>query len=106
MTYEEFSKIDLRVGVVKNAERLEGSDKLLRLMVDAGSEVRQIIAGIGKVYLPEEMVGQRIIFVANLDPRMLMGQESQGMLLAAQDAEGNPRVVTVSEKIAPGAKIR
>lgn len=84
----DFKKIDLRVATIKTAERIEGSDKLIKLSVDLGEEIRQLIAGIGKQYEPEALVDKQIIVIANLEPRMLMGLESQGMLLAAHGENG------------------
>ena len=78
-------KIDLRVGKIVSAERVEKSDKLVKLKVDIGTETRQVVAGIGKSYAPEELMGKSIVIVANLKPAKLMGIESQGMLLAASN---------------------
>jgi methionyl-tRNA synthetase len=87
-SFDEFMKLDLRVGEVKTAERVKKSDKLLRLEVDLGPlGTRQILAGIGKHYAPEDLVGKRIAVLANLPPRKMMGLESQGMVLAAGDGE-------------------
>lgn len=92
ISIEDFQKIDLRVGLVRSAERVKKSDKLLRLMVDVGeAEPRQVVAGIGKAYTPESLVGRRIMLLCNLKPAKLMGVESQGMLLAA--GPGGERVV-------------
>jgi methionyl-tRNA synthetase len=89
ITYEDFSKVELRVAAVLSAERVPKSDKLLKLSVDAGDPApRQIIAGIGQHHEPETLIGKRVIIVANLKPRKLMGLESQGMVLAASDADG------------------
>ncbi|MEM0165109.1 MAG: methionine--tRNA ligase subunit beta [Saccharolobus sp.] len=109
ITIDDFSKVDLRVGMVKQAERIEGT-RLLRLIVDLGSEQRQIIAGLGEYYSPEELVNKRIIVIANLKPRIIRGFESQGMLLAAgckdDEAKGiKPRILTVDGEIPPGTKI-
>ena len=101
--YEEFAKLDLRVARVLECTRVEGSNKLLRLLVDIGTEKRQIIAGIGRGYAPEGLVGKEIVIIANLDYRKLAGLESQGMLLAAGEAE--IALLTVDREIAPGAKI-
>jgi methionyl-tRNA synthetase len=88
VTIDDFSKLDLRVGEVRSAERVAKSDKLLRLQVDLGPlGVRQILAGIGKHYAPEDLVGKRIAVLANLPPRKMMGLESQGMVLAAGDGD-------------------
>ncbi|BDB97335.1 methionine--tRNA ligase [Saccharolobus caldissimus] len=109
ITIDEFAKIDLRVGIVKQAERIEGT-RLLKLIVDLGSEQRQIIAGLGEYYKPEELLNKRIIIIANLKPRIIRGFESQGMLLAAgckeDEAKGiKPRVLTIDGEVPPGTKI-
>ena len=105
--YSDFQKLDLRVGKVISAERVHGSEKLLKLMVDLGAEIgeRQIIAGVGKVYSPEDMAGREIIIVANLETRSLMGLESQGMLLAADDESG-PILLRPDKDALPGSKIK
>ena len=107
ITYEEFSKIDLRVGKIVKAERIEGSKKLLRLEVDIGGEIRQIVAGIAEYYAPEQLVGKKVIVVCNLQPKKIFGVESQGMLLAA-DVNGRPYLLTVDkeEEVPPGSKVR
>ncbi len=87
ISYEEFSKVDLRVAVVLEAERVPGADKLLKLKIDLGSETRQIVAGIAEQYSPEEMIGKRIVVVANLKPAKIRGVESKGMLLAGKDGK-------------------
>ena len=104
ISYEEFKKLDLRVAKILEANRVEGSDKLLRLLVNIGTEERQIIAGIGKTYDPEFLVGREIIIVANLEPRTLMGLESQGMLLAANDQ--GPVLLMPEKEVPPGATIQ
>lgn len=106
ISYDEFAKLDLRVVRVVNAERVAGSEKLLRLEVEMGSvSTRHIIAGIGKAYDPETLMGKEIIIVANLEPRMLMGLESEGMLLAARDAEGTPVLLGTEKDVPAGSKI-
>lgn len=106
VSYDDFSKLDFRVVRVASAERVAGSEKLLRLEADMGDGVtHQIIAGIGKVYAPETLAGKEIIIVANLEPRMIMGLESQGMLLAARDAEGMPVLLCAEKDVPPGSKI-
>jgi methionyl-tRNA synthetase len=84
---EDFMKVDLRVGKIVEAVRVEKSEKLVKLKVDIGAETRQVVAGIGKSYTPEELLGKTIVIVANLKPAKLMGIESQGMLLAASNAD-------------------
>jgi methionyl-tRNA synthetase len=103
MTIDEFQKMDLRVGTIVSASRVEGSEKLLKLSVDVG-EPRQIISGIAKSYAPEDLVGKQVVIIANLDPRMMMGMESQGMILAAHGEEGEPIVLTVEKQVPAGAK--
>ena len=88
IAFEDFAKIDLRVAQIVTAERVPGSDKLLRLTVDLGTETRQVVAGIATRYGPEEMVGRRVVVVANLAPRKIFGLESRGMILAARDGTG------------------
>jgi methionyl-tRNA synthetase len=106
MTLEEFKNCDLRVGTVLTAERVEGSDKLLKLHIALdGDESRQILSGIGKAYAPEEMIGRQVVIIANLEPRMMMGLESQGMLLAASNADGQPVILTTLSEVAPGTRI-
>lgn len=82
ITIDEFKRIDLRIGKVVGASRVEGSRKLLRLVVDLGQEKRQIIAGLAEHYKPEDLLGKYVVVVANLQPKRIMGLESQGMLLA------------------------
>jgi len=105
INFEEFQKIDLRVGKIIEAEKIEGTDKLLKLKVDLGEEERQLVAGIAKFYQPEDLIGKEIVVVANLEPKILRGVESQGMLLAA-DVEGKPVLLKPDQEVPPGTKIR
>ena len=105
ISIEDFKKVELKVARVLEASRVEGSDKLLKLKVDIGNEQRQIIAGIGKSYQPEALLSREIIIVANLEPRSLMGLESQGMLLAANDENG-PIILMPEKETPPGTGIR
>jgi methionine--tRNA ligase beta chain len=113
ITIDDFKKIELKVAKILTAERVEGSEKLLKLRVALGSEERQIIAGIGKAYAPETLVGKNIVIVTNLEPRMFtlrqdsgqVGLESQGMLLAAE-GESGPVILVPEKEISPGASIR
>ena len=105
ISLEDFQKLDLRVGKILKAERVEGSEKLLKLEIDLGSATRQIIAGIGKFYEPEKLVGREIPIVANLEPRTLMGLESQGMLLAA-DKAGEPVLLSPDQEVPSGSIIK
>lgn len=109
ITIDDFAKLDLRVGIVKSAEHIEGT-RLLKLMVDLGTETRQIISGIAEFYKPEELVGKRVILIANLKPRKIRGFESQGMILAAgckEDEEKGikPRIITVDGEVPAGTKV-
>ena len=88
LSYEEFKKLDLRVGKIVTADRVEGSDKLVKLLVDIGTGEQQILAGIGQYYAPEELANRKIVIVANLEPKEMMGMVSHGMLLAADTPEG------------------
>jgi len=101
----DFSKIELKIGTVIAAEKVEKSEKLIKLKVDIGEE-RQIVAGIGKAYTPEDLIGKKIVVLANLKPVRLMGVESQGMLLAATDSEGTLSVLTPERDVKTGAKIK
>ncbi|KKT24341.1 MAG: Methionyl-tRNA synthetase [Candidatus Magasanikbacteria bacterium GW2011_GWA2_43_9] len=105
INYEQFQQTELRAATILATERIEGSGKLLRLRVSLGEEERQILAGIGKRYTPEELIGRQIIIVANLEPRMLMGLESQGMLLAADSPDG-PVLLTPDQAVPPGVRIK
>ena len=102
---EDFAKVELKVGKVISAERVEKSDKLIKLRVDVGEE-RQVVAGIGKAYEPEYLIGKEIVIVANLKPAKLMGVESRGMLLAAGDEDGNPVVLTLDREVKPGSRVK
>ncbi|GAB5046863.1 methionine--tRNA ligase [Thermodesulfovibrio sp. TK110] len=105
ISIEDFARIKLKVGRVLEAERIKGSEKLIKIIVDIG-EKRQIVAGIGKSYCPEELVGRSIVVVSNLKPAKLMGVESQGMLLAATGSDGTISILTVDREVNPGASIK
>ncbi len=105
ITIEDFTKVELKTGKVLDAQRVEKSNKLIVMKVDTGEE-RQIVAGIGKAYTPEELVGRTIVVVTNLEPAKLMGVESNGMLLAASDEEGNLAVITPEKEIKAGARVK
>jgi methionyl-tRNA synthetase len=104
---EDFAKVELRVGVVKSAEKVAGADKLLKVLVDIGDEVRQVLAGIAPSYAPEELVGRKVVVVTNLAPRKMRGVESNGMLLAASAGpDGKAVLCTFAEEIPAGAKVK
>jgi methionyl-tRNA synthetase len=102
----DFRKIDLRVARIVAAERVPKSKKLLKLQVEVGEERRQIVAGIAQQYSAEEMVGKSVIVVFNLEPATVMGQESQGMLLAASDGAGKLVIVTPAGEIGSGSRVK
>ncbi len=109
--FSDFQKVELRVAKILSAERVEGSEKLLKLTLNAGDldeagamVSRQVIAGIGKAYAPETLAGREIVIIANLEPRMLMGLESRGMLLAASDETG-PIFLMPEREAPPGSVI-
>jgi methionyl-tRNA synthetase len=107
ITIEDFVKIDLRVAEIVVAERIPKADKLLRLEVDLGYEKRQILSGIAQWYTPEELLGRKIVIIANLAPRKMRGLESHGMLLAASHGEdGKPVLATFAENIVLGSRLR
>jgi methionyl-tRNA synthetase len=106
ITIEDFSKVELRVGLVKVAERVPKSDKLLRLEIDIGSEVRQVLAGIAEAYAPETLVGRKVVIVANLAPRKLRGMESNGMIVAASLEGGKPVLASFLEDVPVGARLK
>jgi len=107
ITIDDFLKVELRVGQIKVAEKVKGADKLLRMEVDIGTEVRQIVAGIAKAYEPEKLVGRKVVIVANLQPRKLRGLESNGMIVAASlGDDGLPVLAGFLEDIPVGAKLK
>jgi methionyl-tRNA synthetase len=108
ISIDEFAKVELRVGRVVTAEAVRKSKKLVRLEVEDGGGVRQIVAGIAKAYEPETLVGRHVVFVANLQPARLMGIESNGMVLAALDAAGQPVLLRPDdpERAPAGSAIR
>lgn len=106
ISIDDFAKVELRVGVVKLAERVPKSDKLLRLEIDIGSEVRQVVAGIAEAYAPETLVGRKVVIVANLAPRKLRGLESNGMIVAASLEGGKPVLASFLEDVPVGARLK
>lgn len=102
---DDFGKLDIRVGTVLTAEKMEKSDKLLKLTVDSGLDKRTILSGIAKHYSPEEMIGKQVVFIANLAPRKMMGLESQGMILTAEDSDGKLRLLQPNQVVKPGSTV-
>ena len=97
--------MDLRIAKITSAEKVKDAEKLVKLEIDLGQEKKQLVAGISQFYSPEELVGRKIVVVANLEPRTIKGIESQGMLLAADD-EGRPILLMPDKDVPPGTKIR
>jgi methionyl-tRNA synthetase len=105
IVFDDFAKIDLRVGTIVAAEKVEKADKLLKLSVDLGFETRTIVSGIALHFKPEDIVGKQVTVVVNLAPRKMRGIESQGMILMAEDASGKLHFVNPEEKIGEGAGV-
>ena len=103
--YDDFAKLDLRVGTVKASEKVAKADKLLKLTIDLGTETRTIVSGIALHYTPEEMVGKQVVVVVNLAPRKMKGIESQGMILTAEDKDGKLRLLKPEEAVNPGSSV-
>ncbi len=106
ISIDDFAKIELRVGQVKTAERVKGADKLLRLEVDLGTEVRQLVAGIAEAYEPEALIGRKVVVVVNLAPRKLRGLESNGMIVAASPEGGKPVLASFLEDVPVGTRLK
>jgi methionyl-tRNA synthetase len=105
ISFAEFQKLDLRIGKIIEATQVPESKKLIKILVDFGSEKRQAVAGLLKYYKPEELVGKKCVFLLNLQRRMLAGIESQCMVLAAEDEAGNVVVLQPEKDIIEGSKI-
>jgi len=105
ITFEEFSKVELRVGKILSAENLPRYNKILRLTVDLGGEKREIMSGLAKHYQPEDIVNKNVIVCTNLEPRKFGDQVSDGMILAASSENGRPILLTVVEDTMPGTQI-
>ncbi len=105
MTIDEFRKIELKVATIKKVELHSNADKLYVIEIDLGNETRQIVAGIRLHYAPEQLVGRQVVIVTNLEPAMIRGVQSNGMLLAASDDKGMS-ILTLDRPIAPGAIVK
>ncbi len=106
ISIDDFAKVELRVGEVKAAEKVKGADKLLRLEVDLGTEVRQVVAGIAESYAPELLIGRKVVIVVNLAPRKLRGLESNGMIVAASPEGGKPVLAGFLEDVPVGTRLK
>ena len=105
ITIDDFQKVEIRIGQIKSATPMTGSEKLLILKVDFGHEQRQIVSGIAKYYSPEDLLDKKVPFVTNLEPRKLMGYESHGMILAAKDSAGHFSLPEVLAEIENGTAL-
>jgi methionyl-tRNA synthetase len=105
ISIEEFAKVQMRVGQILEAEKIENSRKLIKLRVDLGTEVRQVVAGIAEAYEPASLVNRKVVIVANLKPAKLMGVESNGMIVAAS-IDGKPVLATFTEAVPNGALLK
>lgn len=105
ISFEDFQKLELRIGKILSAEKVAGSEKLVKLEVDLHEEKRQIVAGIGKTHGPETLVGREVVIAANLEPKKLMGLESQGMLLAVDIGETTVLLMPEGE-VPPGSRVK
>jgi len=102
--FSDFMKMDIRIGKIIKAERAEGTDKLMKMQVDFGSEKRQIVAGVAEFYKPEELEGKKCPFLFNLEPKFFKGHESQGMILAV-DVDDDCVLLHPNKEVEPGAKV-
>lgn len=103
---DDFKKLNIVVGTIESVEEIEGSEKLYKFTVNIGEEVRQIIGGLKLAYTKEELLGKQVVLLANLEPRMLMSLESQGMILCANDPDGKPVILSPIKPTPNGSAIR
>jgi methionyl-tRNA synthetase len=106
ITFDDFSRIDIRTATILEAEKVPKTTKLLKLKIDTGLDIRTIVSGIAEYYEPEAIIGKQISIVANLEPRKIKGIESQGMILMAEDNDGKLVMVTPSDKVSNGSMIK
>jgi methionyl-tRNA synthetase len=104
--FEDFQKLDIRVGKVVECSKVKKTDKLLQFKIDDGLKGRTIVSGIARYYNPEDLVGKEICFIANLAPRTFKGIESQGMILSAEDADGRLVVIGPQGEVRPGVQVK
>jgi methionine--tRNA ligase beta chain len=105
ISIDDFKKVEMRIGEIISAEAVEGSEKLLKLKVNFGTEERQVVSGIAKYVTPDSIVGKRFAFATNLEPRALMGLESQAMILAVGGGEEGPFAILQAQDASPGAVV-
>jgi methionyl-tRNA synthetase len=105
-TFDDFNKMDIRNGTILEAERVPKTKKLLKLLIDTGIDKRTVVSGIAEYYTPEEIIGQQVSILVNLEPKELKGIQSQGMILMAQDADGSLKFVTPVQPVKNGSEIK
>jgi methionyl-tRNA synthetase len=105
-TFDEFNKMDIRIGTILEAERVPKTDKLLKLLVDTGIDKRTVVSGIANYYEPEQIIGQQVSILVNLEPRKIKGIESQGMILMAENANGELAFVSPTKRIDNGGTVK
>jgi len=106
ITYDEFSKMDIRIGTILEAERVPKTQKLMKLLIDTGIDKRTIVSGIAEYFTPEEIVNRQVAILINLEPRKIKGIESHGMILTAEDSDGKLRFVIPGEKVDNGSTVK
>jgi len=104
ITFDDFKKLEIRIGKILSAEKVEGTDKLLKMEIDFGLEKRQIVAGIAETYRPDQIIGREVPVLTNLEPRSIRGVESQGMILAAS-VDGKPFLLHPDSDVPPGSVV-
>jgi len=105
ITYEDFSKLDIRIGTIVEAEKVEKSKKLLKLKIDTGLDQRTVVSGIAEYFKAEEIIGRQVSILINLQPRKIMGTESQGMILMAENSDGSLEFIQPSGNVDPGSSV-
>ncbi len=106
ITIDDFKKLEIKIGTIESVEEIEGSEKLYKFTINLGEETRQILGGLKPSYQKEELLGKQVLVLDNLEPRKMMGLESQGMILAASDSEGKPVIVSPINDVPNGTVIK
>ena len=106
ITIDDFRKLNILIGTIEKVEDIEGSEKLYRFEISIGEEKRQILGGLKTSYSKDELLGKQVVFLVNLEPRMIMGMESQGMILAASDDEGKAIILQPLKEVKSGSVVR
>jgi methionyl-tRNA synthetase len=106
ITFDDFSKMDIRTGTILEAEKVPKTKKLIKLLIDTGIDKRTVVSGIAEYFKPEEIIGKQVSILVNLEPRKLRGIESQGMILMAEDADGKLVFVSPDEPVQNGSEVK